>query len=204
MSNHFSPHILRRRRGRVVELATNCYGTHVLQKALDCDDETRVCDIIVCVVADFVKYLIVSELLQGDPAATLINKHASHVFSKVSNVSSQLLPLTISTDYGAQVGRRDPTAYLHLVRRALFCSTRLNRCSFNHALRGKWASLACHETGSLVVQTVFENVEEDSKGEIIAEILASFPDVVKSQWGAFCIQHCEQPLSIDAGSADVS
>ena len=29
-------------RGRVVEIATNCYGTHVLQKALDCDDDTRV------------------------------------------------------------------------------------------------------------------------------------------------------------------
>lgn len=30
--------------------------------------------------------MIVSELLLGDPAATLINKHASHVFSKASNL----------------------------------------------------------------------------------------------------------------------
>ena len=56
-------------RGNVVELATNCYGCHVLQKALDCEEDIRL--------------LIVSELLLGDPAKTLINKHASHVWSKV-------------------------------------------------------------------------------------------------------------------------
>jgi hypothetical protein len=56
-------------RGRVVELATNCYGCHVLQKALDCEEDIRL--------------LIVSELLVGDPATTLVNKHASHVWSKV-------------------------------------------------------------------------------------------------------------------------
>jgi len=57
-------------RGRVVELATNCYGCHVLQKALDCEEDIRL--------------LIVSELLLGDPAQTLVNKHASHVWSKVT------------------------------------------------------------------------------------------------------------------------
>lgn len=56
-------------RGRVVELATNCYGCHVLQKALDCEEDIRL--------------VIVSELLHGDPAQTLVNKHASHVWSKV-------------------------------------------------------------------------------------------------------------------------
>lgn len=56
-------------RGRVVELASNCYGCHVLQKALDCEEDIRL--------------LIVSELLLGDPAQTLVNKHASHVWSKV-------------------------------------------------------------------------------------------------------------------------
>lgn len=57
-------------RGRVVELAMNCYGCHVLQKALDCEEDVRLA--------------IVSELLLGDPAQTLVNKHASHVWSKVS------------------------------------------------------------------------------------------------------------------------
>lgn len=59
-------------RGRVVELATNCYGCHVLQKALDCEEDIRL--------------HIVSELLLGDPAQTLVNKHASHVWSKVRTI----------------------------------------------------------------------------------------------------------------------
>ncbi|KAG1724869.1 hypothetical protein EDB19DRAFT_293756 [Suillus lakei] len=52
-------------RGRVVDLATNCYGCHVLQKTRDCEEDIRL--------------LIISELLLGDPALTLVNKHASHV-----------------------------------------------------------------------------------------------------------------------------
>ncbi|KAF8163931.1 hypothetical protein K438DRAFT_273127 [Mycena galopus ATCC 62051] len=40
--------------GRMVDLATNCYGYYVPQKALDCKEE-------VCL-------LITSELLRGDPS----------------------------------------------------------------------------------------------------------------------------------------
>lgn len=61
-------------RGRIVDLAINCYGCHVLQKALDCEEDIRL--------------IIVSELLRGDPAQTLVNKHASHVWSKVSGLDS--------------------------------------------------------------------------------------------------------------------
>jgi ribosomal protein L34 len=53
----------------MVDLANHRYGCHILQKALDCEEDIRL--------------LIVSELLIGDPAKTLINKHASHVWSKV-------------------------------------------------------------------------------------------------------------------------
>jgi hypothetical protein len=56
--------------GHIVDLATNCCGYSLLQKALDCKEEE------VCL-------LIVSELLRGDPATTLVNKHASHLWSKV-------------------------------------------------------------------------------------------------------------------------
>jgi hypothetical protein len=55
--------------GRIVGLVPNCCGYRVLQRALDCEEE-------VCL-------LIVSELLRGDPATTLVNKHVSHVWSKV-------------------------------------------------------------------------------------------------------------------------
>jgi hypothetical protein len=56
--------------GRSVDLATNCCGFRVLQRALDCEEKED------CL-------LIVSELLRGDPAPTLVGKHVSHAWSKV-------------------------------------------------------------------------------------------------------------------------
>ncbi|KAJ7253278.1 armadillo-type protein, partial [Mycena rebaudengoi] len=139
-------------RGRVVDLATNCYGCHVLQKALDCEEEE-------------VRLLIVSELLMGDPAQTLVNKHASHVWSKIMELS--WTPPA-------------PPIFAYV----------------NKSLKGKWASLACHETGSLVVQArrhAFENLEESAKDGIVDELLgqggAVFGEVAKSQWGSYCVQH---------------
>lgn len=135
-------------RGRVVDLATNCYGCHVLQKALDCEEDIRL--------------LIVSELLLGDPAQTLVNKHASHVWSKI-------MELTWTPPA--------PPIFAYV----------------NKALKGKWAALACHETGSLVVQHAFENLEESAKDDIVNELLnqgpATFGQIAKNQWGSYCIQH---------------
>ncbi|KAG6868382.1 hypothetical protein C0993_003906 [Termitomyces sp. T159_Od127] len=135
-------------RGRVVELATNCYGCHVLQKALDCEEDIRL--------------LIVSELLLGDPAQTLVNKHASHVWSKIMELS--WTPPA-------------PPIFAYV----------------NKSLKGKWASLACHETGSLVVQHAFENLEPEAKDGIVDELINKgptvFAEVAKNQWGSYCIQH---------------
>ncbi|KAJ8503376.1 hypothetical protein ONZ45_g10912 [Pleurotus djamor] len=135
-------------RGRVVDLATNCYGCHVLQKALDCEEDIRL--------------LIVSELLLHDPASTLVNKHASHVWSKI-------MELTWTPPA--------PPIFAYV----------------NKSLQGKWASLACHETGSLVVQHAFENLEDAAKDGIVDELLnqgaSTFSEVAKNQWGSYCIQH---------------
>ncbi|KAK0185347.1 armadillo-type protein [Armillaria mellea] len=126
----------------------NCYGCHVLQKALDCEEDIRLA--------------IVSELLLGDPAQTLVNKHASHVWSKIMELSWT------------------PPAP------PIFAFV-------NKSLKGKWAALACHETGSLVVQHAFENLETSAKDGIVDELLnqgsSVFSEVAKSQWGSYCIQH---------------
>ncbi|KAK2465824.1 hypothetical protein APHAL10511_001465, partial [Amanita phalloides] len=138
-------------RGRVVDLATNCHGCHVLQKALDYEEDIRL--------------LIVSELLLGDPAQTLVHKYASYVWSKIME-----LCWTPSA----------PPIFAYL----------------NKSLKGKWASLACHETGSLVIQHAFENLETETKDEIVDEFLnqgpAFFSEVAKSQWGSYCIQQILQ------------
>jgi hypothetical protein len=96
------------RRGRIVELATNCYGCHVLQKALDCEEDIRLA--------------IVSELLLGDPSLTLVNKHASHVWSKVRVYNSSTgssLALTSSRSWNFlglhQLRLFLPSEFVHLL-----------------------------------------------------------------------------------------
>ncbi|KAG8897964.1 hypothetical protein FRB99_007766 [Tulasnella sp. 403] len=131
-------------RGHVVELATNCYGTHVVQKALECEEEIRL--------------LVLSELLLGDPAVTLINKHASHVWSRI-------MELTWTPPA--------PPIFAYV----------------NKALRGRWVELATHETGSLVVQHLFENCVVEDTRDCLEEIFEGFHTVVRDQWGSFVIQH---------------
>jgi hypothetical protein len=90
--NLFSPST----RGRIVDLATNCYGCHVLQKALDCEEDIRL--------------LIVSELLLGDPAQTLVNKHASHVWSKVGcDFYTGVLTNHRHSDHGVDLDSSSPS-----------------------------------------------------------------------------------------------
>jgi pumilio RNA-binding family len=49
-------------------MATNCYGTHVVQKALECEED--------------IKRIIVNELLENDPAFTLTSKHCRYALYK--------------------------------------------------------------------------------------------------------------------------
>jgi hypothetical protein len=88
----------------------------------------------------------------------------------------------------------------------------------NEALRGMWHEVALGETGSLVVQNIFENcLEEDKVGSLfpfpeteltltqrpcIEEVLASIDIVAHGQFGNWCIQHiCEHGAPADRSRA---
>jgi hypothetical protein len=134
--------------------------------------------------------------------------HSSHSVSKASrrvgtpprrsfiNAAQQTLSTCMEQDHGADVDSAC-SSYLRLVRFIHMPRLILAGClcwllfSVNKSLAGKWASLACHETGSLVVQTAFEQCEEADKELIIGELLdeEAFAEVVTNAWGAFCIVH---------------
>ncbi|KAI8595999.1 armadillo-type protein [Dissophora ornata] len=59
----------------------------------------------------------------------------------------------------------------------------------NNAVSGRWASVAVDETGSLVVQNIFENCAEHDKRPVLNEILQSVTTIAKGQWGNWVIQH---------------
>ncbi|MCJ1307236.1 hypothetical protein MMC25_000882 [Agyrium rufum] len=72
----------------------------------------------------------------------------------------------------------------------------------NEALRGMWHEVALGETGSLVVQNIFENCLEEDKRPCINEVLNSIDIVAHGQFGNWCIQHiCEHGAPADRSRA---
>ncbi|CAI4212507.1 unnamed protein product [Parascedosporium putredinis] len=72
----------------------------------------------------------------------------------------------------------------------------------NEALIGMWHEVALGETGSLVVQNIFENCREEDKRPCVEEVLANIDLVAHGQFGNWCIQHiCEHGAPADRGRA---
>ncbi|KAI0020459.1 ARM repeat-containing protein [Xylariomycetidae sp. FL0641] len=72
----------------------------------------------------------------------------------------------------------------------------------NDALRGMWHEVALGETGSLVVQNIFENCLEEDKRPCIEEVLSNIDIVAHGQFGNWCIQHiCEHRAPADRSRA---
>ncbi|KAI9759383.1 MAG: hypothetical protein M4579_002372 [Chaenotheca gracillima] len=72
----------------------------------------------------------------------------------------------------------------------------------NDALCGMWHEVALGETGSLVVQNIFENCLEEDKRPCINEVLNSIDLISRGQFGNWCIQHiCEHAAPADRSSA---
>ncbi|KAG8721536.1 hypothetical protein FRC09_007739 [Ceratobasidium sp. 395] len=130
---------------RVIELAANCYGTHVVQKALDC--------------AEAIQLFVVAEMLQGDLAATLMNKHASHVWTKIMELSwNELAPPIFAYVNKAMQGR-----WADLTRHETGIS--------------------------LIVQHAVENLEKADKADCVREVLASIGTLAADQWGSWVVRH---------------
>ncbi|KAE8348857.1 pumilio-family RNA binding repeat protein [Aspergillus coremiiformis] len=72
----------------------------------------------------------------------------------------------------------------------------------NEALHGMWHEVALGETGSLVVQNIFENCVEDEKRPAIEEVLTKVDLLAHGQFGNWCIQHiCEHGAPHDKNRA---
>jgi len=72
----------------------------------------------------------------------------------------------------------------------------------NESLANQWWDVAMGETGSLVVQNIFENCNEEDKRPCIEEVLAKIDVISKGQYGNWCIQHiCEHGAEPDRSRA---
>lgn len=61
--------------------------------------------------------------------------------------------------------------------------------SVNAELVGSWDQVAMGETGSLVVQNIFENCIEVERRPCIEEVLNNIATIIRGQWGNWVVQH---------------
>lgn len=59
----------------------------------------------------------------------------------------------------------------------------------NEELKGMWNLVAIEETGSLVVQNIFENCTEEDKRPCVLEVIEKIDEIIRGQWGNWVIQH---------------
>ncbi|CUA76144.1 Meiotic coiled-coil protein 2 [Schizosaccharomyces pombe 972h-] [Rhizoctonia solani] len=139
-----------------IDMMMNRFGNWAVQRCLEApctpSERKRVAEVMRG------RMMVVSEMLQGDLATTLMNKHASHVWTKIMELSWSH-PAPPIFDY------------------------------VNKAMQGRWADLARHETGSLIVQHAFENLDEADKADCVREVLDSIDVLATDQWGSWVVQH---------------
>ncbi|KAJ3293547.1 hypothetical protein HDU79_000249 [Rhizoclosmatium sp. JEL0117] len=163
--------------GCVVMLSCDRFGCHVVQKALD------VCD-------DSLKVAIIRELLVAIPD-TITHRFACHVWQRIFETKWTLHPysaaLTSTTPQNTPLSPQSlsqeftVTSKIHPVLAIL---RRMDRI-----LRNQWHQIANDESGSLVVQCIFENCPEPEKRGIIGEVLTHAAEIARGQWGNWVIQH---------------
>lgn len=90
---------------------------------------------------------------------TITHKHACHIWQKIFEIQWTL---------------EEPPAVMDHVK---------------SALAGKWTQIALDETGSLVIQHIFENIKQQEKRAVLDEILDNIVTIAKGQWGNWVIQH---------------
>ncbi|KAJ3315760.1 hypothetical protein HDU76_002112, partial [Blyttiomyces sp. JEL0837] len=179
--------------GNAIFLSCDRFGCHVVQKALElCDDD--------------IKLNIIAELILAVPE-TITHRFACHVWQRVFeskwptfNHQNLMNPTTHATAV-SMLSLLDPSFNVasyqqngdeqyyqhHLPRLPNPVYVILKRV--NAVLRRQWHIVANDESGSLVVQCIFENCNDGEKRSIVQEVLEHAADIARGQWGNWVIQH---------------
>ena len=139
----------------------------------------------------------IADAIQGNVIALSMDPFGCHVIQKAFDS----VPETHKASMVKELLRRIPDTVIH--RYACHVWQKLFELRWsgeppqimlkvNEALRGMWHEVALGETGSLVVQNIFENCVEDEKRPAIEEVISNIDLIAHGQFGNWCIQHlCE-------------
>ncbi|KAI9247373.1 armadillo-type protein [Helicostylum pulchrum] len=165
---------------KAYDLMTNRFGNFLIQKLLELGAEDQVQALV-----DTMKGRIL--VLTCEPfGCHVVQKVLDHVSEPVkAELISELfvkIPETITHKYACHVWQK-----VFEVRWSTDTTPMMNH--IHESLKGRWAQIALDETGSLVIQNIFENLTEEDKRPVLDEVLQSTAMIAKGQWGNWVIQH---------------
>ena len=141
--------------------------------------------------------IAIADAIHGNVISLSMDPFGCHVIQKAFDS----VPESHKADMVRELLRRIPDTVIHRyachVWQKLFELRWSNEppqvmAKVNDALRGMWHEVALGETGSLVVQNIFENCVEEEKRPAIEEVIANIDLIAHGQFGNWCIQHlCE-------------
>ncbi|KAF8336945.1 armadillo-type protein [Cantharellus anzutake] len=167
--------------GRGFEMMTHRFGNWAVQRCLESP----------CIREDRLK---LASVMKGRVVDLATNCYGTHVIQKALDCEEDiklmiLTELLLSDPYATLMNKHSAHVWSRIMELTWADPAPPIFPCVNIALKGRWVELACHETGSLVVQHAFENLEEADTRDLVDEILLGFDRVVRDSWGSWVVQH---------------
>lgn len=166
---------------RAFELMINRFGNFLVQRCLEYSNKEQIHQFALAIV--------------GSVCTLSMDPFGCHVVQKILDCVEENLKEALVYELLANVSETVTHRYACHVWQKLF-ELRWKKISpppfmkkMNEELKGKWHLIAAEETGSLVVQNIFENCNKEDKKPCILEIIDNIEDVIIGQWGNWVIQH---------------
>lgn len=161
-------------------LMTNRFGNFLVQKCFESGTPAQV--------------KTIASAMRGNVLVLACDPFGCHVVQKALDIVDEDLKATFVSELFRKIPDTITHRYACHVWQKIFelqwtCAPPAVMKYVNNALVGTWSSVALDETGSLVVQNIFENVPEADKRPIVEEVLSNIVPIAKGQWGNWVIQH---------------
>jgi hypothetical protein len=171
--------------GQSFTLMINRFGNFLIQRCLEYGDDQQIADL--------------TKSMTGKVVELSIDPFGCHVIQKALDCVNSTMKALIVEEMLVKVTETVVHRYACHVWQKLFELRWDTSSSFmakvNRELKGMWTQVSLGETGSLVVQNVFENCSEEDKKPAIDEVIENLDTIIRGQWGNWVIQHMVEHAS---------
>ncbi|TPX31405.1 hypothetical protein SmJEL517_g05241 [Synchytrium microbalum] len=163
------------------KLMRNRFGNFLMQRCLEYGTQQQV--------------RLIGETIRGNVLSLSCDRFGCHVVQKALDTVPETLKQALVNELLPHASSTLLHRFAcHVWQRALeikwtTCEAPSIMRAANSAVAGRWHMVAADESGSLVVQCIFERRGEEERAAVMGEVLTHAVEVSRGQWGNWVIQH---------------